>query len=958
MARKETPLDGGDGPLLRFAHDLRRLRRSAGAPTYRMLAAQAHYSIATLSSAASGRRLPSLDVALSYVRACGGDVDAWERRWHEVAAELSAEQRGAPAGGRPAGTAPAGDAAHTTTRGRPPYAGLAPLDADDADRFFGRERPLEDLIALLRRHRLVALLGASGAGKSSLLHAGLLPRLHAENPRRTLRVITPGQRPLTRLAELPADPSGHSPDDEGLLIVDQFEEVFTLCRSEQERRAFISAVVEASRGPDARCRAVLGVRADFYGHCARHPDLVEVLRDAQLPLGPMRADELRRAVVQPARHAGLHVEGALQATLVAHAHGRAGALPLLSHALLETWSRRRGTTLTLDGFRAAGGLDGALAQTAESFYSSLAPRRQRLAQVIFVRLVALGEGTQDTGRSLAPGGLDDDPDTAAVLERAVHARLLTADRGRVQLAHEALIGAWPRLRGWLAEDRDRLRIQHRLSEAAQAWEDVGRDAGALYRGVRLELARELLAGARPGLTAREREFIEASAAAEAAASSSARRRVRVLRNLVALLAVLAAVAGLAIVRAERAQHEVTRQRDSAAARDLSAAATGLYHSDPALAVQLALVAHRLAPGPATRDSLLSTLAAAWTAHPSEVGWLAFGPARADGTLLATASGDHTARLWRVRGARAPAAPAGTLTGHRDDVRSVAVSPQGRMVATASADATVRLWEVSRPGGPRPLAVLTAHRDDVRTVAFGPDGRLLATAGEDKTVRLWEVSRPGGPRPLAVLTAHHDTVRSVAFSRDGRTLATAGEDKTTRLWDLADPGSPTALATVGGHTTTVFSVAFSPDGRTLATAGGLDTPTRLWDITRRSHPAPLATLTGHTDVVGSVAFSPDGRTLATASDDRTARLWDVTRPAGPEPLATIGGYTTAVGAVAFSPDGGALAASGYDHTVRLLDLDFERLFAHACTRARPTITRAQWAAHAPYLDYDPPCARAP
>lgn len=424
------------------------MRRKAGNPPYRRLAEQAHYSISTLSSAASGQRLPTLAVTLAYVRACDGDTEEWRERWREVA-EVLGEVGSEPEGGGPA----------------PPYAGLRSFQEQDSEWFFGRERLLEELAGRLERQRFVVVIGASGSGKSSLLRAGLVPRLR-EAEGTTVVVLTPGARPLEECAvrlgamaglapgalygELRDDPENlgrvvrqitarddDTGDRELVLVVDQFEEVFTLCRDTAERDRFIEALVLAASAPGGRCRVALGARADFYAHCTHHAPLVEAMRDAQVPVGPMSLDELRRAVVQPAQRAGLTIEGALLATLIAQAHGQAGVLPLLSHALLQTWRRRRGNALTRDAFEAAGGLEGALARTAEEFYQGLDAGRRQLARQVFVRLTALGDGTEDTRRPARLEELDGlpgagegagDGEVRAVLDLAAGARLVARAR--------------------------------------------------------------------------------------------------------------------------------------------------------------------------------------------------------------------------------------------------------------------------------------------------------------------------------------------------------------------------------------------------------------------------------------------------------------------------------------------------------------------------------------------------
>ncbi|WP_306960133.1 nSTAND1 domain-containing NTPase [Streptomyces afghaniensis] len=480
MGRREKPVDPDAGPVQRLAHDLRVLREKAGKPPYREIAQRAGYSITAVSQAAAGEQLPSLAVVRAYAEALDGDPDEWERRWRETDAEVRA---------------PAPDE-------RPPYRGLARFEPDDSDLFFGREGLVTDLGELVREHRFAAVFGASGSGKSSLLRAGLIPRLRqasgAERPA-VIRVLTPGERPARTHEQALVARTG---DAETWVIVDQFEELFTLCRDRAERDRFLGLLLQALR-PESRLRVVVAVRGDFYGHCADHRELAEAVCRASLLVGPLDRDELREVITGPAATAGLTVERALTARIVDEIVDQPGALPMLSHALLETWRRRRGRMLTLAAYEEAGGVRGAIAATAEELYGGLPAEQGRVARRILLRLIAPGDGTPDTRRPASRaelgGGARD------VLERLVGARLVTLDGDTVELAHEALITGWPRLAGWIEEGRDRLRAQRRLGEAARGWEELERDPGALYRGARLARAEELFARESDGgLTGRVR----------------------------------------------------------------------------------------------------------------------------------------------------------------------------------------------------------------------------------------------------------------------------------------------------------------------------------------------------------------------------------------------------------------------------------------------------------------------
>jgi WD40 repeat protein len=931
VPRSERPLDGDDA-LSRFAAELRQLREKAGTPPYRELARRAHYSSTTLADAAGGRRLPSLAVTVAFVEACGGDAVEWEQRWRDVA-----------------GTQPVGRAEDSDSGPPCPYPGLAAFQPEDAERFHGREMLTQELVSRVAERRFVAVFGASGSGKSSVIRAGLVPRRQANGP---VVLFTPGAEPLDECAARIAAFAGGSAialrrelggdrralhltvlqalangpaDAELLLVVDQFEELFTLCPDAAERAAFIDAVLTAAQAGNSRTRVVIGVRADFYAHCAEHAGLVEALRDAQLLVGRMTTEELRRAISQPTVDAGGAVESALLARVIADAAGQPNALPLVSHALRETWYRRRGTMMTLSGYEASGGMHRALAQTAETVFTGLAPDRQRLARAVLLCLIALNAGAEDTKRRARRDELP--AGAAPVLDTMVRARLVTVDADTVELTHEALLHAWPRLREWVTEDRQGLLVHQQLIDAALTWDREGHDPAALYRGNRLAVASEW--------AAHHREDVERDPRMQRFLATSTRRqsRARLLaRAAVAVLAVLAVAASATAVYAGQQRDIARTQRDTAVAMHTADEAQQVHDTDISLSARFSLAAERMKDTPQERAAVLGSQNVALSSLVDGGTKTVYGVAfSSDRRTLATVGADGAVRLWNISDPTHVRLWTEPLTGHRDRAMWVAFSPDGRLLATAGRDRTVRLWDVTDPARARSAGPpLLGHSDTVFSVSFSPDGKTLASAGADRTVRLWNVTDPAHATPIGhPLVGHTDAVASATFSPDGRTIASSGHDHVIRLWNVTDLANPTPWGPpLAGHSDTVYATAFSPDSRLMASVSN-DHTALVWNVSDPAHPTRLGhPLTGHTNTVFAVAFNHDGTVLATAGADQTIRLWNLSQPSDPVPLGRpLTGHTNYIYWLAFSPDGTTLASVGADSMVRLWRLPQTVLIGH-------------------------------
>lgn len=792
-----------------------------------------------------------------------------------------------------------------------PYKGLASFEAADASFFFGRERLVGELAARTVGVGMLAVVGASGSGKSSALAAGLIPSLEAGllpgSERWSCALLRPGAFPLR---ELDAALDGPPPAGRRVLVIDQFEELFTTCPDEKSRGAFVERLVALADDPE-HAAVVIGLRGDFYGHCAAYPEFARLVAANQVLVGPMTDAELKRAIELPARRIGVQVEAALAERLVAEVSEEPGALPLLSTALVELWFEQADARIRLEAHDRLGGVRGAVARLAESTFANLDEDERVAARSIMLRL-ATGEGETVSRRRVALDefDVDRDPVLARVLDRLVEDRILTRGDDGIEVAHEALLREWPRLQGWLYEDAQGRHLRQHLAQAARQWDERGRDNGDLYRGARLSTTLEWSAAHDHELNELERDFL----AAGRQASGRALRRLRAGIVLLAVLLVAAVVAGvLALVQRGQARRAAT----SALAQSLGAQGVSEQRID--LAMLLARASVALDPTLRTRSDLLTTLLRVpsalrtyhWnasrnsgvavspdgrtvaiddnaghtvvedagagrrigTVHADTIG---FGP---DGSLL-TAPGNAVegqSGMIKVRDARSPSLKViRTIPFPREHrLRSVGTT----VSALASDRAGDRIAvELTRghdtPDGPVPDFVAVAQYDystghfatplivlpkDASGLAYLDGSRRLVYQTSSKTTILDAATgRPIRSYPIGF--------GPFAVSPDGTTLA-AGDGPAIRFLDLRTGHVALGIGAAPGGT---VQMAFTPDGKTLVTSGE-DGKTLLWDV--GSHTV-RDTFAGHSGPVHAQAISADGATLYTGSFDTNVLGWDL------------------------------------------------------------------------------------
>ena len=924
-----------------FAQVLRSLRASANLSirdVFRELERRPSGSapISTLGGWFSGSHLPTPKLAAVFAEllvVCGETDQA------RIGAWLAALSRIRPVPGPRAGSSVS------------PYRGLAAYQPEHADIYCGRAELVTELVDVVMRQWAegspAIVVGSSGSGKSSLLQAGLIPAMGKTDDRLQWITFAPGGDPIGELSRQLAALTGESSEsladrlldapesswsmlrstaprtgDGGwaglalLILVDQFEELFTLCKDEVERRIFVKALCAVAHGGgdggDRLAAVVVGMRADFYVEATKIPELLPILQHGQLIVRPMSKEQLRQSITQPARHMNLNVNDGLVEVLLRDVQpasdGRTdtahdpGALPLLSHALYATWQHAQGRTLTVDQYMAAGGIQGAVAKTADDAFVSLESDEQRiLARNLFVRLVLATDDAADTRRRVQRAELFGDRNSAAaadmqkVLDRFVAARIVTAGRDGIEITHEAVLRAWPRLKGWLDTDRSWLRLHRRLTTAVRAWQDAGEEPDGLYRGTTLAVLREWTEerGYRRDLNAAERRFLDKSVSAQAEHARRERLRARRWYQVSALLAVLAVVAASVFVYASQLRNRNVREQAQADSRYVANEADRLRGQDPSLSMQLGLIAYRIWPTPEARSAMLQSTDQIADTRALPTSGKAESVATADnGRLLALGTNNGTVELWMVDSPGRLNQAAAPLPAGSQAVVAAAFTPNGQLLAAGGEDGVLRLWDTADPAHPQALAALTGAVGKIYSVAVNSRGTEVAVGAGNGDVYLWDVRTPARPVPLPSLTGPSKKITSVAFGQDDRIVVAGSDDSTVRIWTTADPAHRAPLSTVSVKNSEIFAVAVSPGGHTLAAGAAAEHSVHLWNIADPVHPAPDgAPLTGPASWINSLSFSPDGRTLAAGSSDGRAWLFDLNEPQVVSELPHPGPVTT-------------------------------------------------------------------
>lgn len=893
-----------------------------------------------------------------------------------------------------------------------PYKGLQAFEEADAEDFFGRNELIEHIKQRLtdddEYKRFLAVVGSSGSGKSSVVKAGLIPAIRRgelpESDQWFIVEMLPGNRPLEELETAFLSIATNVPDhmlerlqaneygiinvldeilpDDGselLLYIDQFEEVFTRVENEFIRQRFLDSLHTCITDPSSRIRIIITIRADFYDRPLNYSGFGDLVRRRTEVVLPLSREELRAAIVGPAERAGIYIDDQLVAAMIEDVNAQPSALPLLQYALTELFNRRTDNTITLSTYEATGGVSGALARRAEDLYKQLEKAGKQAARQLFLRLVQLGEGSDDTRRRIHWNEVvslkERNPTVQTVIDTYGKYRLLAFDVDPVNriptlgIAHEALINQWDRMRRWLDDNREDLILHRRLTSAAAEWAVANRDDSYLATGTRLDQWIEWEADSDLVLTQEEADFLHDSMdrrqriqdeeAERLAREERLERRSRRFLYAFVVFLVIAAIGSLALslvalnqrseaqeartaaeenaqqaeINADQAQSNAEEAERNAQEAELNAAVANRNSAEAqslrlATGAQLALTDH---------NTDLALLLALEANHISRAPLLAqrslFEAAYAPGTRFVFDMHED----WVLAVAHSPTQPFAVTGGqdnilyvintnnntiltqmnnHTDNITAIEYSANGSWVVSGSTDQTVILWNTTLW---LPTQTFSGHEAPVLGVAITRSGQRIVSSDQDGVIILWDTDTG---EEIRRFERHNGAVWDVEFSVDGSRLISVGEEGNAIVWDVM---TGIEMVRYTGHDGRIYSVDVSPDGQWVATAGIGSNSINLWNIDTADEERHLV---GHADWVYDATFSPDGRTVLSSSQDTTIRLWDV--DSGSE-IIRLSGHDSAVRSIAYNVDGTRAISGSYDTVVRLWDIEngaeIDRLVGH-------------------------------
>jgi WD40 repeat protein/energy-coupling factor transporter ATP-binding protein EcfA2 len=823
-----------------------------------------------------------------------------------------------------------------------PYLGLRKFEVDDKDRFFGRDNWIIELTDYLKQKNVLLLLGASGSGKSSLVQAGLIPKLKDNFGANKLVNLTfvPDVNPFesfygcllanrykqsqAKLAQAVKEETLinvveglKNNSDLWFIFIDQFEELFTRT-PKTERDIFIKSLIKLIENENNNnlVKIVMTMRADFLDKLSPYPSLGKIHDQYSKMLTDMDESELRLAIAEPAARNGVIFEKGLINQIIADFYEQAGSLPLLQYTLDLLWEKDHIQERVLNNkiYQEIGGVTGALEKQADKIYSQFNEQQRKAAEEIFLELISL-EGEKAVSRRADKSSFEQEEMQREVLYQLIDNRLLVSKgedgKATVEVAHEELIRSWKVLQDLIREKEEIIVLRSRLYADAKQWDDLQKQdavkaSSELWGGSKLAKIVEFQKNnSLPNLDPVAIEFIKASISQ---AERQKNEKIRTARRIAvgSLVAVMVST-GLGLMAWKQTQQA---ELNLANARGFSSWSLFVQGKDLDAFVLAIKAGKTLQKQHKYDKEVMNTLQALlnWKSernrlegHKDFVTSVNFSP---DGKTLVSVSRDNTIKLWNVETGE----EIRTLKGH-DGVQSVNFSPDGKTLVSGSWDNTIKLWNVETG---EEIRTLKGHDNSVNSVNFSPDGKTLVSGSGDKTIKLWNVETG---EEIRTLKGHDNSVNSVNFSPDGKTLVSGSGDKTIKLWNV-ETGQE--IRTLNGHDNSVISVNFSPDGKTLVSGSG-DKTIKLWNVKTGQE---IRTLKGHDNSVISVNFSPDGKTLVSGSGDKTIKLWNV--ETGKEIL-TLKGHDNAVWSVNFSPDGKTLVSGSLDKTIKLWNVETGKLW---------------------------------